>query len=175
MYSGRRRFNRSRRSYIPRPMKKYSVENIMVAGAFDLTAEQWNVPMNGSIPVAYNVVNPAQFVIDSAIQTIQGTRKVKNFSVTFLGDIQRPTLFALVYKPEGVDIKALTPGNGSIYEPNQNVLMTGIFEKGQQNKWFTRLGRNLNSGDSIVLLIAVYSDDAIQYNWGAQITYAISF
>ena len=171
---GRRRYYK-RRSYIPRPMKKYSVENIMLSDTLVHGGTGWEWPLSGGVPVAYNVVNPAQFVIDTVTQTIQGTRKVKNFSMTLLANIERPILWALVYKPEGVDVKALTPTGGSVYEPNQNVLMTGVFERGQQNKWFTKLGRNLNSGDSIVLLLAAYSEDAQNIYWGAQITYAVAF
>jgi len=172
---GRRRYYK-RRSYIPRPMKKYSVENIMISDTLAHDGSGWLAPKDVSDnPIAYNVVNPAQFVIDAVTQTIQGTRKVKNFSMTLLANIERPILWALVYKPEGVDVKELAPTGGSVYEPNQNVLMTGVFERGQQNKWFTKLGRNLNSGDSIVLLISAYSADAQNIYWGAQITYAVAF
>lgn len=173
---GRRRYYKRRNYPIARPMKKYSVENIMITDTLSHGGTGWEWPLDvGSNPLAYNVVNPAQFTIATVLTTIQGTRKVKNFSMTFLANIERPILWAVVYKPEGVDIKALTPTGGSIYEPNQNVIMTGVYEKGQQNKWFTKLGRNLNSGDSIVLLIAAYSFDAQDIYWGAQLTYAVAF
>ena len=155
--------------------RKFSVENIMVSGTMAHTGTGWEWPVDGGNPIGYYVVNPATFTIDAVSHTIMGTRKAKNFSLTFLCDVDRPVLWALVFKPEGVDVKNLTPGNGTIYEPNQNVIMTGIYTPGQQSKWSTRLGRNLNSGDSIILLVAGYSADATTFQWGAQISYAISF
>lgn len=90
---------------------------------------------------------------------IQGMRKAKNFTVTFANNSTVPIQWALIYCPQGFPETALTLDIGveaaaSIFEPNQNVIMTGVtWATAPQNKYTTRLARNLNSGDSIVLLI----------------------
>lgn len=87
----------------------------------------------------------------------QGMRKVKNISLNVMTDCKVPIVWALVYVPQGGTPGALTlgaPNNAaSLYEPNQNVIMSGtcIINSAQQT-WRTRLARNLNSGDMIVFV-----------------------
>lgn len=94
-------------------------------------------------------------------------RKVKNFTI---GITQSPVydsngtsksvssyVYALVYLPDGVSATALSVGSGqnsvSLYEPNQNVIMSGVCSSDNgQLRLSTRLARNLNSGDKIILL-----------------------
>ena len=174
---GRRRYRSSRRNYIPRPMKKYSVENQLITQAFAHPGTGWASPGGSGSPTPYIVVNPAQYSDGSVVKSLQGVRKAKNFSLSFLSDEELPVLWALVYLPEGYDAKNVnTSGsNVSIYEPNQHVIMSGVYIKGQQSKWFTKLGRNLNSGDAIVLMVSMFYGTAKTINWACQSTYSISF
>lgn len=89
----------------------------------------------------------------------QGIRKVKNFTLTFSQpNLAQKFQWALVYVPEGTQPQALAQSSrdtvASMYEPNQNVIMSGIiyYEQAQQT-YRSRLARNLNSGDKIVLVI----------------------
>lgn len=104
---------------------------------------------------------------------IQGTRKCKNFEITFCGtewfhddpnadkevDRTLPVAWALIYVPEGTVPGALQSGNltrsASLYEPNQNVIMSGLWPANLTSNYKvkTRLARNLNSGDSIYLVM----------------------
>lgn len=174
---GRRRYYKRRNYPVARPFKKYSAENIIINDEFVSTGVGWEYPKYNGVPVAYNIVNPAQFNIDSITRTLAGTRKAKNFTISIVSSTDDPFMWAIIYKPEGVDIKGLAAlGNSkSIYEPNQNVIATGIYTKGQQNRWNTRMARNLQSGDSIVLLTSFFTPDATTIAWSAQISYAISF
>lgn len=174
---GRRRYYKRRNYPIARPFKKYSAENIVHGGTFNSSGGGWEYPTYESAPLGYYIVNPAQFNIDSVTRTLAGTRKAKNFTITMVCDQDVPVMWAIVYKPEGVDVKGLnaTGTGNSIYEPNQNVVATGVYTKGQQNRWTSRMARNLSSGDSIVLLLSFYTNESLAIDWTAQISYAISF
>jgi hypothetical protein len=93
-----------------------------------------------------------------APSTAQGVRKVKNPPlriVTSAPNPSTPILWALVYAPQ------LTAGTAgvvpvSIFEPNQNVIMSGwLSALGTHDPvtFKSRLARNLDSGDQIVLLL----------------------
>lgn len=107
-----------------------------------------------------------------APSSAQGIRKVKNFTCRLISaNGQAPTqadpnpgptiplYFALVYVPQGTSVQTLTIGTpdgpASLYEPNQNVILSGILLGDGQTLITTksRLARNLNSGDSIELVI----------------------
>lgn len=119
--------------------------------------------------------------------TIQGVRKLKNFTLSFNSDIDTPLLFALVYVPEGTtpqDISFGTPdqqGNlipATLYEPNQNVIMSGTL--GGPNyavgRYKSRLARNLNSGDQIFLIVrSVDLTNSVTGNLVMALNYAIAF
>ena len=108
---------------------------------------------------------------------VQGTRKCKNFTLTLSSVPNIPFLFALVYVPEGTSISNLSlPNNNtplSLYEPNQNVIMSGIFGGpfSSVTRFKTRLARNLNGGDNIALVIRPVQD----YDTGAPITVALNY
>ena len=101
----------------------------------------------------------------------QGIRKVKNFTLT-IAPFFSPSLlrqihtsriiadtfrFALVFVPEGQNPGDLGDAAAdhavSFYEPNQNVILTGEGSIYEPVRLRTRLARNLNSGDSIHLII----------------------
>ena len=158
-----RRYRRRHRYTIARPVKttKYSNETY---------GTQFNIQNNGGVPGSHGGF---QFpVIPNAIGGILGTRKVKNFTLRLCAektmyDNQVPdqetfdrarVAFALVYVPEGTNPSGLAFGTGnqpsSIYEPNQNVIISGIIDSDQTYSFKTRLARNLNAGDNIALVLA---------------------
>lgn len=128
--------------------------------------------------------------------TAQGTRKVKNLTLRILlgpsFDIDKtdPTnrsehpgslSFVVVFVPEGTLPSAINVGDQSIsmYEPNQNVILTGIINNDQAYTFRTRLARNLNSGDSIYIVLrdnnavteTTYTQTAAQF----MLNYAIAY
>lgn len=127
----------------------------------------------------------------------QGVRKCKNFELTLTGGpfysttSDQPTeavplFWALVYVPQGTQPSEINIGSyeapASLYEPNQNVIMSGVWPGDLTAPYVkrTRLARNLNSGDSIAFVVAVpsfKSDDSIKYdkNIAMTLNYAISF
>lgn len=127
----------------------------------------------------------------------QGVRKCKNFELTLTGGplysgtpntpVETVPLFwALVYVPQGTQPSDINVGSteapASLYEPNQNVIMSGVWPGDLTAPYVkrTRLARNLNSGDSLAFVIAVppfKADDTVTYskNIAMTLNYAISF
>lgn len=123
----------------------------------------------------------------------QGIRKVKNFTLRVTHGCPTPLFFALVYVPAGQTAAGLkfgtyTPEGGavpaSLYEPNQNVIMCGTIDTGsatyptQASTFRTRLARNLNSGDSIALVLGQGfspSGENSPFNFALTLNYAICF
>lgn len=151
---GRRRYSRS---YYGRGFSR-SVKPVKYSNeTYNSTA---SYTYDGSTPGTQYVT-----LIDAISQT--GMRKVKNFTLSIT---QTPILdsdqavkaassfvYALVYLPDGVSATSLNIGSGqnsvSLYEPNQNVIMSGVCSSDNgQIRLSTRLARNLNSGDKILLL-----------------------
>lgn len=164
-----RRYRRYRSYY--RPTQRYSVEtrNINISGT--ISSDESAHPMIAKI--------------DS-----QGLRKAKNFTVCIAsspftkqsgGLDYAPIAFALVYVPQGTNVSHMTVGTSdaaSLYEPNQNVILSGVYTAGETSyKITSSLARNLNSGDSIYLILKFINQKnpwpSIQLF--AQISYAITF
>lgn len=107
---------------------------------------------------------------------LQGTRKAKNFTLKVVArGNESPIVGAMVYKPEGTTVSDLSTQlqSQSLYEPNQNVIMTFIIPpscdrdaEGFVTDTYTpptvtvsnRLARNLSAGDSIVLVFGCLDD-----------------
>lgn len=92
---------------------------------------------------------------------LQGMRKVKHLTVSLtapntgssVGNINA-LYWALVYVPQGTSVNPLNIGGPSLYEPNQFVLNSGIVDPDAGPiRISTPLSRNLNSGDSIWLVL----------------------
>lgn len=96
---------------------------------------------------------------------VYGCRKAKNFDISITtAETATPIIAALVYVPQGtlaqdMNLGAFSPDSiNSLYEPNQNVIgqfvIPATFEGSAQTvtRFKTRLARNLDSGDCIVLL-----------------------
>lgn len=125
----------------------------------------------------------------------QGVRKCKNFELSLSGSpfipaaegtpLESPIFYALVYVPQGTEPSQINIGSpeaaASLYEPNQNVIMAGVWPGDLKSPFTkkTRLARNLNSGDSIHLILATppLNDAGGAYAKTVAVTlnYAISF
>lgn len=170
-----RRYRRRRSYAIARPMKKYSNETYTI----DISTDDG---------IAAGTTQPVTF---TSAATVLGTRKAKNFTLNLYTNSEVPFYFALVYVPEGTQPSALTINNvpfdsanilasASLYEPNQNVIISGFIGglAGEIGRFKSRLARNLNSNDSIVLLVApvdtVAAGENATHIVGA-LNYAISY
>lgn len=164
MYNRRRRYYGYRRTYSLKPIK-YSSETFSDMSAGEWAKYQPNMETTGNnIPHSFtgNYAN----VVSATNST--GMRKVKNFSIEIHPCIYSnegqslsiPYCWALVYVPEGQNFTpdfGNTTNGGSLYEPNQNVIISGSGVCGDAGpRRFTRMARNLNSGDRIYLLLAFF-------------------
>lgn len=102
----------------------------------------------------------------------EGMRKVKHLTLTFsngaASEENIPLLYALVFVPSGyVANKIQYPAGGNatnLYDPNQFVMSCGVLDfSGGPLRIRTPLARNLNSGDSIWLVLAGIPDSADSY------------
>lgn len=118
------------------------------------------------------------------VQTpVQGMRKCKNFTLNICCYSDVPILFALVYVPQGTNPSDLNIGTvanpTSIYEPNQNVIISGVVPKTLTTPVvkYTPLARNLNSGDQIFLVLRSASSfpEAFHLALYCQLNYAITY
>lgn len=166
-----RRYRRYRRYPISRSVKsvKYSNETFSFANTLTLTSGE----------TYHCVFVPAT--------TVAGIRKLKNFTLSFNTSLASPAFFAIVYVPEGTEPLSLNFGStsssttltpASLYEPNQNVIMSGTI--GGPNfsvgRYSTRLARNLNSGDRICIVFrTTKSSDSDTGDIAMSLNYAIAF
>ena len=92
-------------------------------------------------------------------------------------------MFVLAYVPEDQKPQAINRGSStgavSLYEPNQNVIMSGYITPNYNTMqtFGTRLARNLNSGDTIQIIIApAAATDAVTSELiGISLNYAITY
>ncbi len=174
---------RRTRTYIRRPLRtiKYSNETF-----------NFNAALN--IPANSNPTYQSPIVLDT---NIGGTRKIKNLSLSIMAysrnnDWAIPFVFAVIYYPEqtGQEIKPPVLNVGgtindqaieplSIYEPNQNVIMSGFIPTSSNTPvtFRSRLARNLNSGDTVLLLLRPIgvATEALDVDVAANFNYAICY
>lgn len=153
-----------------------------------LTVTGYTIKTNGGQNDGVVAVNYFAIVPSSQFQ---GIRKCKNFTLTITHgyEIEQQDLYrnkdfvwAMIYVPESQDPGTFSPGSGSLYEPNQNVIMSGSFNMTDltQHRYRTRLARNLNSGDYIALIMAApYENNAVVndplYNFRFILNYAMCY
>lgn len=116
--------------------------------------------MNGVLSITFDpktngLLAGGRVLVDNC--SCQGMRKAKNFTLSIITEAPVPVNWALVYVPEGNDPSLIAAPNSdhsiSLYEPNQNVIMAGqIINSANVITRRSRLARNLNSGDRIVLV-----------------------
>ena len=127
------------------------------------------VSLTASATTAVQVVPPA---------LMEGMRKVKNITVNLTPESDDPFIltWALVYVPEGTQAGSLnlTTQTSTLYEPNQYVMNCGISDPtAGPIRFFTRLARNLNSGDSIYLLLGNHT--SVSPTVHGTVRYAIAY
>lgn len=118
---------------------------------------------------------------------VLGTRKVKNFTLSIISSATVPFYFAIVFVPEGTTASSMQFGNTidaqgvltshSLYEPNQNVILSGIFGGGanQVYRFKSRLARNLNSNDTIQMVLCPIQNVSAAQIVMASLNYALAF
>jgi hypothetical protein len=107
-----------------------------------------------------NGLYQSSVVLVPAVNT-QGMRKVKHITVslsTTAGQSDTEIFWAIVYVPQGTNPNPLfstsSSVSGSMYEPNQFVMNCGLVDPSAGPIRFRSvLSRNLNSGDSIYLVV----------------------
>ena len=115
-----------------------------------------------------------------------GMRKAKNFSLSMqYTPFDAPVAFALVYVPEGQEPQSINraawstseTAPTSLYEPNQNVILQGLLptECNGRLEFRTRLARNLNSGDTIYLVLRSIDDFSTGPAFSCQLNFAICY
>lgn len=165
------RRRRIRAYRLGRPLKTVKYSNETICSKFDLDF--------GS-----SAANDAKVILIPKIEAA-GTRKAKNFTLSIEHfNYPFPVVFAVVFVPEGTVPSGLTIADpdtlSSLYEPNQNVIMTGIIPAIQNAPYTrrTRLARNLNNGDSIGIVLhplAKESGQTARYSTAVTLNYAITF
>lgn len=156
----RNRAYRARRPYLRPsmpPRSKYSIE-------------QKSFQANANTTTAVNSIYQDIFTIVDAT-TLQGMRKVKHVmcNLTLTGsstgpDAINPLYWAIVYVPQGTNVGALNLNN-SLYEPNQYVMNCGVIDPSAGPIRFSSpIARNLNSGDSIILVVGKTSASPAVYS-----------
>ena len=174
---------RRRRGFLKR--SKYSNETVVLSGSVQIAGGE-----NKVFPV-YNVEGQTKTgTVLVAPADLQGTRKVKNMLLTInsSGNSQ-PIVGCVVYLPAGTSPSSIETGAsylaGSMYEPNQNVIMQFVLPPNLNNsidnvlRVKTRLARNLDSGDKLLLVckyIGVNSrSDTDNVNIAGTFNYAVSY
>ena len=150
---------------------KYSVEQTMISTPLSST---WT-----SVPAVEGSTRATkQFAISVIPPTAeQGMRKVKHFTLSFT--MGQDLAYALVYVPDGYEPNSINvPEAGmaiSMYEPNQFVISQGVIDSnGGPLRIRSPLSRNLNSGDSIYLILSTTSNTEMQTTTTITVKYAIT-
>lgn len=184
-----RKYKRKYHYSIARPIKSVKYSNESFATRFNLGY------LDAPGPALHKTET---LVVVPSVSAPLGTRKVKNFTVSFICDhsrifrpnadeLERPAqiLWALVFVPEGTNASEINPTTTlmqprSLYEPNQNVIMAGLITSQNMCRFKTRLARNLNAGDSIQMVLynqletGAAGDELLSYvnvHWNFAISY----
>ena len=112
--------------------------------------------------------------------TIEGMRKVKHLTVNATVQGESDSFYwALVYVPQGTVPGAInfvtTTSSPGMYEPNQFVMNCGVVDgTAGPIRFSSPIGRNLNDGDSIYLVVRPYTTGGTNITINAVVRYAIS-
>ena len=160
----------SRRTSIKRTFAKSKWSHENKGCLIELPTEN---PTNGLYQSGSNIV-PAT--------TTQGTRTVGNFTITIpvQGTSSAEIFWALVYVPQGTSTNTLFATSqsieGSMYEPNQFVLASGISDTyAGPIRIHTRMKRVLHSGDFISLIVGSTTSNANFATLRALVSYSIKY
>lgn len=155
---------------------RYSIEQTNIVTSQSNTwplVEASNATLQNSRQFTIPIVPP----IDT-----QGMRKVKHLTLTIANFASTadsaPLFYSIVYVPQGYEPQPISyPADGyavNSYSANQFVMSSGVIDfTGGPTRIRSRLSRNLNSGDSIFLILATYPA-APNLTYTAQVQYAIT-
>ena len=117
-----------------------------------------------------------------AAAAAQGKRKVKNFDINLAlqqgNQVGTLIYYALVYVPNTSAPSVISTTSGTeFYAPASNVLCAGIYDadEGTGFRVRTRLARNLNAGDTIVLCTRASSSSASNISLNGVVSYVVSY
>lgn len=129
--------------------------------------QKWSNETNAfGMEISAPVSNVSWTVVDYA--NLQGMRKAKNFRLSLTcqwpdsaeeGDA-RCMYWALIYIPEGRALNPMFANTPSLYEPSQDVVMSGVILPSGESldgmvvNAFSPIARNLNSNDKLVLVVS---------------------
>lgn len=113
----------------------------------------------------------------------QGKRKCKNFDIQLAclqqqGVNQALIYYALVYVPYGSTAGAISDASATeFYNPASNVLAAGVYDcdEGTGFRIRTRLARNLNAGDQILLLTRSLASAAGEVGARGVVSYVVAY
>ena len=155
---------------------KYSVEQTVIVTP---STTNWTlVPSGEGTQSSYQF---AKVVVPES--NTEGMRKVKHLQLSFsnaqTATEAYPLIYALVYVPSGYEPNHINhPDAGSaanVYEPNQYVMSCGVLDfSGGPLRITCPLSRNLNSGDSIALVLSCPAAASPSYSYTLACRYAIT-
>ena len=165
-----------RRYYRRRPINKdkYSVESTAVV----------TPALNDWIAVPAHDASQASVQYNTTVvpeTAIEGMRKVKHLTLTIANNANTleyvPLIYAIVYVPAGYEANPINyPSVGTatnLYDPNQYVMQCGVVDfSAGPCRIRSALSRNLNSGDSIRIILASTSTGTSAYT--LNVKYAIT-
>ena len=177
-----RYYRRRSRSYYRGGRSKYSSETTAFNQDLDFSSESLEAgttfpytPASGDDPEQRGIT-----IVGAT--SVYGTRKAKNFDIQVaVGNCIGPLYFALVYVPQGTIASPMlsTHNSSTLYEPNQNVIASFIVppptNNGQLFHFKSRLARNLDSGDSIVLIAYNVYEQSGLVQFAGRVNYAIRY
>lgn len=150
---------------------KYSIEQTIINAP---TSGQWTL-----LPATATLAATRQINFSILPPTdLQGMRKVKHFTISFTSTSDAdPFYYALVFVPAGYEPQRINlPAEGTAidaYDANQFVISQGVLDfSGGPLRIRSPLSRNLNSGDSVFLLLATY--DGVDANLLSSVRYAMT-
>lgn len=144
----------TKNKYYRKPRDKYSIEQTL----FGVDAAPGTTTVQTIVPAT----------------DVQGMRKVKHLTIQMSQGGAQGILWALFYLPAGMTAPGFNVTSGaSLVEPNQFVMQCGIMDQDSgPNRIYCPIARNLNSGDSIVLLLRPVSSTTT--NCSGLVRYAIT-
>ena len=165
-----------RRRYFKRTSQKdkYSIERTSIRT--DTTDHWTEIAAEADAALSYQTYHTIV-----APSNTQGMRKVKHLTITASNgglSSNNPLYYVIAYVPQGYNPqKIYMPNVGTAidtYQANQYVMSSGWLDfDGGPLRIRTPLSRNLNSGDSIVLILGSYYNNANLF-YIFDVTYAIT-
>lgn len=175
MSSRIRRASRNWRNYYVRKSEKFQFVPFSV-----------NLSLPEGVSGGYQVICPAS--------TVAGMRKVKNIGFDVITNSPEPLLFTVFYLPEGTNVTSVeaqinqvtynnegvqTGGTNfsELFAANQWIIGCGSMIAGAVTHFRSRMARNLNNGDVIILLVHTGTNQELNQSVRVSVTgsYAIKY